>query len=202
MSLLDPSAAREFRDPTDPDSRAGYLRICELAPSPTDPQQGTMRRGAAARVHADVDPEPPVRCADDGACVVRAPVGTRVLVVDDNADLRETLRTMLELSGFEVATAAGGETAIEMARSYRPDVVVMDLCMPGLDGFAAAKQLRAEPEGATLPLISLSALPVPDAAAWSRRAGFDFHLSKPTDPDELVATLVQAANARRKSGAG
>ena len=160
-----------------------------------------MRPGAAARVHADVDPEQPFRCADDGACIVRAPVSTRVLVVDDNADLRETLRTMLELSGFEVATAAGGETAVEMARSYRPDVVVMDLCMPGLDGFAAAKQLRAEPDGDSLALISLSALPVPDAAGWSRRAGFDFHLSKPTDPDELVATLVQAASARRKSGA-
>lgn len=129
-----------------------------------------------------------------------APVNTRVLVVDDNADLRETLRTMLELSGFDVATAAGGETAIEMARSYRPDVVVMDLCMPGVDGFAAAKRFRADPDSASLPLISLSALPVPDAAGWSRRAGFDFHLSKPTDPDELVATLVQATATRRKGG--
>lgn len=129
-----------------------------------------------------------------------APAPTRVLVVDDNTDVRETLRAMLELSGFEVATAAGGETAIEMARSYRPDVVVMDLSMPGVDGFAAAKRLRAE-QGDALPLISLSALPTPDAANWSRRAGFDFHLAKPANPGELVATLVQAASARRNTNA-
>src|SRR5688572_4459960 len=99
---------------------------------------------------------------------------------------------MLELAGFDVATAAGGETGLEMARSYRPDVVVMDLCMPGLDGFAAAKQLRAEPGGESVALVSISALSVGDVAGWSRRAGFDFHLRKPADPDELVATLVRA----------
>ena len=125
-----------------------------------------------------------------------APAPTRVLVVDDNTDVRETLRTMLELSGFEVATAAGGETAIEMARSYRPDVVLMDLSMPGVDGFAAAKRLRAE-QGAALPLVSLSALHAPDAENWSRRAGFDFHLSKPAHPAELVETLMRATRARR-----
>ncbi|HVF35987.1 MAG TPA: response regulator [Candidatus Saccharimonadia bacterium] len=130
---------------------------------------------------------------------MNATAKTRVLVVDDNTDLRETLRTMLGLSGFDVATAAGGETAVEMARIYRPDVVVMDLCMPGLDGFAAAKQLRAEPGGESLALISLSALPSPEAAGWSQRAGFDFHLRKPADPDELVATLVRAASERRKA---
>ena len=128
---------------------------------------------------------------------MNATAKTRVLVVDDNVDVRETLRTMLGLSGFDVATAAGGETAIEMARIYRPDVVVMDLCMPGLDGFAAAKQLRAEPDGQSLALISMSALPLPDATGWSHRAGFDFHLQKPTDPDELVAMLVRAAKARK-----
>ena len=123
-----------------------------------------------------------------------------MLVVDDNVDLRETLRTMLELAGFDVATAAGGETGLEMARSYRPDVVVMDLCMPGLDGFAAAKQLRAEPGGESLALVSISALSVGDVAGWSRRAGFDYHLRKPADPDELVATLVHATNERRQRG--
>jgi two-component system, sensor histidine kinase len=127
------------------------------------------------------------------------PAKTRVLVVDDNADLRETLRSMLGLSGFDVATAAGGETAIEMARLYRPDVVVMDLCMPGLDGFAAAKQMRAEPDGESLALVSMSALPESDAAGWSRRAGFDFHLPKPTGLAELVATLLRAASARTRT---
>ncbi len=72
--------------------------------------------------------------------------------------------------------------------------------MPGIDGSAAAKLLRAEPEGESLAMISMSALPVPDAAGWSRRAGFDFHLQKPADPDELVATLVRAASERRKTG--
>lgn len=125
---------------------------------------------------------------------------TRVLVVDDNADQRETLRTMLGLSGFEVATAAGGQTAVEMARIYHPDVVVMDLCMPGVDGFAAAKELRAEPDGESLAMISLSALPLSEATVWSHRAGFDFHLQKPADPDELVALLLRAASARRNGG--
>jgi CheY-like chemotaxis protein len=129
---------------------------------------------------------------------VNAPARQRVLVVDDNADLRETLRAMLELAGFDVATAAGGETAIEMARIYRPDVVVMDLCMPGLDGSAAAKQLRTEPGGASLALVSISALSLENVADWSRRAGFDFHLRKPADPDELVATLERAASERRR----
>jgi CheY-like chemotaxis protein len=130
---------------------------------------------------------------------LNAPAKTRVLVVDDNADQRETLRTMLDLSGFDVATAAGGQTAIEMARMYGPDVVVMDLCMPGLDGFGAARQLRREPGGETLALVSISALPVPDATTWSQRAGFDYHLQKPADPSELVETIARAANARRQS---
>ena len=121
---------------------------------------------------------------------------TRVLVVDDNADLRESLRIMLDLSGFDVATAAGGETAVEMARLYRPDVVLMDLCMPGVDGFAAARQLRSEPWAASIALVSVSALPNPDAAGWSRRAGFDVHLQKPADPAELVATLRRVTAAR------
>ena len=127
------------------------------------------------------------------------PARTRVLVVDDNTDLRETLRTMLDLSGFDVATAAGGQTAVEMARIYRPDVVVMDLCMPGVDGFAAAKQLRSDPDSASLPLISISALPLAEAAAWSKRAGFDYHLSKPTDPEALLATLQLATGTPRKA---
>ena len=127
------------------------------------------------------------------------PAKPRVLVVDDNGDLRETLRTMLDLSGFDVATAAGGETAIEMARIYHPDVVVMDLCMPGVDGFATAKLFRSEPGGESLALVSISGLPMPDAAGWSRRAGFDYHLQKPADPEELVATMKRATSERRKT---
>src|SRR5687768_13703501 len=127
------------------------------------------------------------------------PAKPRVLVVDDNGDLRETLRTMLDLSGFDVATAAGGETAIEMARIYHPDVVVMDLCMPGVDGFATAKLFRSEPGGDSLALVSISGLPMPDAAGWSRRAGFDYHLQKPADPEELVATMKRATSERRKT---
>ena len=180
--------------------RARELRPIPLANGLATGQDAAGRRCASA---FDVEgPEQAFRFFAAGARVVTAAaVHTRVLVVDDNVDVRETLRVMLELSGFEVATAAGGETAIEMARSYRPDAVVMDLSMPGVDGFAAAKRLRAEPEFDSLALISLSALPVPDAAGWSRRAGFDYHLTKPADPTELVETLVRAAGARRKAGA-
>ena len=113
----------------------------------------------------------------------------RVLVADDNEDAADSLGMILELAGHEVRVAHGGRQALQIAAEFRPDVALLDIGMPDLNGYDAARALRAAPDGADLELIALTGWGHPDDKARAAQAGFDRHLTKPVDPAELEELL-------------
>jgi two-component system, cell cycle response regulator DivK len=121
-----------------------------------------------------------------------------VLLVDDSADVREMWREWLKLWDFQVDEAADGAEALCKAQLHAPDVVLMDLWMPVLDGLDATKALRANPATATVPIVALSAAYPADATAV-RQAGCDTYLPKPLEPTALLEA-VRASFAHRPAG--
>ena len=113
----------------------------------------------------------------------------RVLVVDDNADSAESLSLLLELLGYEVRTAHDGEQALEEADRFRPDLVLMDIGMPRMDGYEAARRLRQAAWAADVRLVALTGWGQDEDRRRSEEAGFDDHLIKPVDPTALQTIL-------------
>jgi signal transduction histidine kinase len=113
----------------------------------------------------------------------------RILVVDDNRDAAETLAMMLRLEGNEVDTAFDGEGAISATASFQPDVVLMDLGMPKIDGYEAARAIRRDKQSQDVVLIALTGWGGDFDRKLSLEAGFDRHLVKPVVPQELMALL-------------
>jgi len=120
-----------------------------------------------------------------------APTGAsiRVLVVEDNVDSAESLRMLLELCGYEVALAQDGPHALELAQSLRPEVVLCDIGLPGMDGYQVAALLRERPELASLRLIAVTGYGLEDDRRRALACGFDAHLVKPVAPDLLLGEL-------------
>jgi CheY-like chemotaxis protein len=115
----------------------------------------------------------------------------RILVVDDNVDAAETLVRLLSSWGHEVFAAYDGPSAVELARTRECEAIVMDIGMPGMDGYSAARQIRAEPGLAGALLIALTGWGQPDARRESARAGFDHHLVKPVETAVLREILAR-----------
>ncbi|MGQ0620410.1 MAG: PAS domain-containing protein [Panacagrimonas sp.] len=121
----------------------------------------------------------------------------RILVADDNADAADGLALMLGLLGHELSVVYDGAQALALAREFRPDVVLLDIGMPLLNGLDTARQLRAEPWGAAMSLIALSGWGQDEDKSRSLDAGFDHHLVKPLDFELLEPLLAKAARAIR-----
>jgi CheY-like chemotaxis protein len=121
--------------------------------------------------------------------------GKRVLVADDNEDSAETLGLLLQALGHEVRTVHDGQRAVEEAETFRPDVALLDIGMPGLDGYEAARLIRAAAWGRTVVLIALTGWGLDDDVRRAHDAGFDRHLLKPVDIAPLQEAL--AASVRR-----
>ncbi len=135
-----------------------------------------------------------------------APVQTRrILVVDDEADVADSMAMLLKICGHEVVTAYDGATAIEAARAHRPEVVLLDIGMPGMDGYEVARRLRELPELQGVRLIALTGWGQEEDRRRSQAAGFDHHLVKPVDLPKLEALLssdTKPIAARQPTGAG
>jgi CheY-like chemotaxis protein len=114
----------------------------------------------------------------------------RVLIVEDNRDSAESLRMLLDLSGYEVEVAHTGRAGVEAAARFRPHVVVCDIGLPELDGYGVARALRQRPETADVRLIAVTGYGRTEDIEKARRAGFNEHLTKPVDPQELLEQLV------------
>jgi CheY-like chemotaxis protein len=114
----------------------------------------------------------------------------RVLIVDDFADITSTLAELVALLGHRVCVANRGEDALDLAREFRPDLVLLDLCMPGIDGFEVARRLRAAPEGQLMELIAISGWGHTAARERAIAAGFDRHFLKPITLAHLHALLA------------
>jgi signal transduction histidine kinase/DNA-binding response OmpR family regulator len=130
-----------------------------------------------------------------------APAGAtaaRILVVDDLAASAETLMTLLEMEGFEVRVAHEGQAALEIAREFKPTVVLLDIGLPGMNGFEVAHGLRLLPECRDALLIALTGYGEAESRSRSAQAGFDFHMVKPADVNLLLAMLANPEEARNK----
>jgi two-component system, sensor histidine kinase len=112
-----------------------------------------------------------------------------VLIVDDNDDLREALRELVETWGHEVDEAAEGSAGLEKVLSQPPDVALIDLGLPGLDGLEVARRIRSSEAAQRLRLIALTGYGQSDDRRRALDAGFDLHLLKPVDHEELAEAL-------------
>jgi len=123
-----------------------------------------------------------------------APQPTRVLVVEDNVDGRETLLALLEMLGHEVAGAADGQQALDQARSFRPDIVLLDLGLPVIDGLEVARRLRADPSFQDTYIVALTGWGADSDQARTSQAGFNAHLTKPVEMTLLEQVLADAVH--------
>jgi PAS domain S-box-containing protein len=113
----------------------------------------------------------------------------RVLVIDDNEDAAESLAMMLRLDGHEVCTGFGADDALRLADDWAPDLVLLDIGLPAMDGYEVARRLRARPRAAALRLVALTGYGQPDDLRRSAEAGFDDHLVKPVNLDALARVM-------------
>jgi excisionase family DNA binding protein len=113
----------------------------------------------------------------------------RVLFIDDDENLLDIIREVLEANGFEVQTARHGFLAGYLAAHFRPQAIVLDLMMPGLDGFEILSLLRRRPEARGIPVVACTSMRGPDVEARARDAGFASYLKKPLDFRALVGLL-------------
>lgn len=139
-------------------------------------------------------PAPPPRDSDDGD----AP-RLRVLVVDDNRDAAESLAILLELWGHEVKRVYDGSRALDTSVGYRPQVIFLDIGLPGMDGYEVAGRLREMPETARAVLVAVTGYGQEEDRRRSRRVGFDHHLVKPVAPETLRLLLTSVGPGHRLS---
>ena len=147
---------------TDVGSRVGDDRLSALAP-----KLGDLIDGAINRVTA-----------------------RRVLVVDDNRDAAESLAVFLQLSGHTVHTAYDGIEGVEAAEAFRPDIVLLDIGMPNLNGYEACRRIRNTPWGKNMTVIAQTGWVQDEDKRRTSEAGFDGHLVKPVDPAAVIKIVA------------
>jgi CheY-like chemotaxis protein len=120
----------------------------------------------------------------------------RVLIVEDNADTAQSLRELLELSGCTVQVAASGPAALAVAPRFRPEVVLCDIGLPGMDGYEVARQLRQNAITARARLVAVTGYGDDENRERARAAGFEIHLTKPLDLGQLQRFLELSAHGQ------
>lgn len=124
-------------------------------------------------------------------------MGSTVLIVDDEYSGRETLESVLEGEGYNILMAENGMQAIEKAKAYQPDVILLDVMMPGMTGFEVCERIRSDPQVAEIPIIILTALDDRDSLLTGLKSGADDFISKPFDRFELRARLIGITRLNR-----
>jgi signal transduction histidine kinase len=164
-------------------------RLAQLHGGSVEAASGGPGHGATFTVRLPRVPPPAAVTASELAPPAFAPA-RHVLLVEDNPDGRGVLRALLELEGHDVEEAADGPGALERALARPPDVAVIDIGLPGLDGYEVARRLRKGPRGDEMVLIALTGYGQPKDRMRSAAAGFDAHLVKPVDDGLLLRTLA------------
>jgi two-component system cell cycle response regulator DivK len=116
-------------------------------------------------------------------------VTKRILVVEDQEDLRGVLRTLLTGSGYEMLEAADGQAGVAKAMSDRPDLILMDIQMPVLDGYEATRQIKSDPHLKATPIIAISSFAMKGDEEKARAAGCDAYVTKPYSPMQLLGVI-------------
>ncbi len=113
----------------------------------------------------------------------------RILIVDDNRDSVETMATLIRLSGHEIEMAHDGETALEKAKSFKPEIILLDVGLPDMHGYEVAERLRAIPENKSLVIVALTGYGNEEDRRRAMDAGFDYHFVKPVDFTALESLI-------------
>jgi len=166
-------------------------RIVELHGGTVGAASGGPGKGAAFVVRLPAVPAPAAETVPAAGDAKVARERGHVLLVEDGADARDILRMLLERSGYVVTCAEDGPGGVEAALRSRPDAAVVDVGLPGFDGYEVARRIRAAPEGASLLLVALTGYGQPADRRRAEDAGFDLHLVKPVDPARLIALLAE-----------
>jgi two-component system cell cycle response regulator DivK len=116
-------------------------------------------------------------------------MSNRILVIEDNEDNRQIIRDLLISLGYELIEAVDGVEGVAMAQSHRPDLMLMDIQLPELDGYEATRQIRTVPELAEVPIIAVTSYALSGDEAKARDAGCNCYVAKPFSPRELLAKI-------------
>ena len=116
-------------------------------------------------------------------------MSTRILVVEDQADNRRILRDLLTSVGYEILEAVTGDEGVTLAITQRPDLILMDVQLPGIDGYEATRRIKADPATRTIPIIAVTSYALSGDEAKARAAGCDDFVPKPYSPRELLAKI-------------
>jgi two-component system, chemotaxis family, CheB/CheR fusion protein len=135
--------------------------------------------------------EPAAEAVNDAKQRRPVPAGPRVVIVEDNADSRELLCELLHDEGYECRTVGSGKAALDLIRDFEPHIALLDVGLPEMDGFELARRLRAMPQTADMHLVAVTGYGRASDRVASREAGFDEHLVKPVQPDELLRVLAR-----------
>jgi CheY-like chemotaxis protein len=176
-------------------------RLAELHGGTLEARSAGLGHGSEFLLRLKTIPAPHTRPLPAKQAANALPSGRRrVLVVDDNVDHAESMATLLRLEGHEVHTAYDGLKALDAVSAMRPEVVLLDIGMPGLNGYETARRIRARSDAAGIKLIALSGWGQPRDRELSEQAGFDHHLVKPVEPVELQKLM--AGETKPHPGAG
>jgi PAS domain S-box-containing protein len=169
-------------------------RLVEMHGGSVEAHSEGHGKGSEFVIRLPAAPAPEPVPAPAGAAEPNRPPGRhRILVVDDNVDAADSLAMMLGLMGHEVRTAHDGQAGFEAAVAFRPDVILMDIGMPRLNGYDACRHIREEPWGKDAVIVALTGWGQEEDRRKSQEAGFDRHLVKPVEPaafDELLAEIA------------
>ncbi|MEK7879200.1 MAG: response regulator [candidate division NC10 bacterium] len=113
----------------------------------------------------------------------------RILVIEDQEDNRRILRDLLASASYEMIEAVTGEDGVALAETHRPDLILMDIQLPGLDGYEATRRIKANPELRQIPIIAVTSYALSGDEAKARAAGCDGYVTKPFSPRQLLAKI-------------
>jgi CheY-like chemotaxis protein len=146
-------------------------------------------RGPSARMPPVIQPPSPAQPSpmpDTGSAG-----GGRILVVDDNVDAADTLSELLQMLGYETRTAGEAQAALRQLEDFRPQIALLDIGLPDVDGYELARLMRGKPQGAGLRLVALTGYGQDSDRARASEAGFDEHMVKPVAVDRLTELIAR-----------
>lgn len=170
-------------------------RLVEMHGGSVEAQSEGPGTGSTFVVHLPIAPMPSPTATAPGDLngeTSPAATGQRILVADDNKDAADSLSTMLRLMGNETRTVHDGMGAVEEAEAFRPDVILLDIGMPKMNGYEAARQIRKQPWGADALVIAITGWGQEEDKRKAWEAGFDYHVTKPVDPAALFKLLTRS----------
>jgi signal transduction histidine kinase/ActR/RegA family two-component response regulator len=175
-------------------------RLVEMHGGAIEAQSPGTGQGSRFIVRLPLSAQQTALQVDAPAAPVPAPGRSRLLVADDNSDSATSLSILLNDAGYDVRTAGDGAQALETAAQFRPDIVLLDIGMPKLNGYEVARHLRRQPWGRNMLLIAVTGWGGVDHRQQTAQAGFDHHLTKPVDPAELTRLLASLTTGAPLTG--